>query len=77
MVPAAIERLAGFTAIDTNFATVTDRLVLPFTPAELAVMLDVPFATPEAMPLGAMVATPLLDEVQVTELVRFNIEPSE
>ena len=77
VLPLAIEGFAGVTAIDTNAATPTVRVVLPVTPAELALIVDVPFATAVAMPPAAMVATPLFDEVQVTESVRFDVDPSE
>jgi hypothetical protein len=71
VAPVAIDGLAGVTAIDTNAAVVTVRVVLPVTPAELALIVDVPLAIEVARPPAAMVATFVFDEVQVTEPVRF------
>jgi len=70
--PAAIEAVAGVTAIETSTAGVT----VSVTPGELmpactAVIVVVPTATPVATPEALIVAVGVLDELQVTLLVRF------
>ncbi|MGD0584440.1 MAG: hypothetical protein ABSA86_01505 [Oryzomonas sp.] len=56
---------------------VTVREVTPETPPNAAVIVVEPAAVAEASPLAAIVATPVLDDVQVTEVVRFCVEPFE
>src|ERR1700735_1146437 len=75
--PALIEGLAGVTAIDTSVAAVTVRVVEPLIAPETALIVLVPGATPVAIPPVVMVATPVVAELQVTELVRFCVELSE
>ncbi len=71
---------AGVTVIIVKVALVTVRVVDPTTPANVAVMVEVPGATPMTMPELPMatltVATDGADEVHVTELVRFCVLPS-
>ena len=69
--------LAGVTVIDTRAAGPTVKVVLPVTPAELALIWEVPCAAPVARPPEVIVAILVLDDVQVTELVRFWVDPSE
>jgi hypothetical protein len=71
-VPAAIEAVAGVTAIDTNTAGVTLRI----TPGEVtlpcvAVIVVAPTAIPVAIPEALIVAVEVLDDVHVTLFVRF------
>ena len=49
----------------------TVNLVLFVTDPRVAVMIEVPPATPDATPAVLMVATAAFDEVQVTRLVMF------
>ena len=70
-VPAAIDALAGVTAIETSVAGVTVRLVEPLIDPEVALIVVLPAATPVARPPLLMVATDVALEVQVAELVRF------
>ncbi len=65
------------TAIDTNTAGPTVRVVLPVTPAKLALISEVPWAAALASPPAVMVATAVFDESHVAELVRFWVLPSE
>ena len=48
--PAAIDGLAGVTAMLCSVAEVTVSTVEPLTPPSVALMLDVPAATPWARP---------------------------
>jgi hypothetical protein len=73
--PVAIEVLAGVTAIDTSVG-VTVKPVEPLTEPETASIVVLPTATPLARPAPLMVATAVLEELQVTELVRFCVLPS-
>lgn len=77
VVPTFTDWLAGVTLIDTNLAAPTVKVVLPVTPAALALIWDVPCAAPVARPSAVTVATPLFDETQVAELVRSNVDRSE
>ena len=58
-------------------ADCTVSVVIPVVPDSAAVMVVVPAATPEASPAELIVATDVLDDVQVTWLVRFCVLPSE
>ena len=70
VAPLAIEAFAGVTAIDTSVA-VTERFVEPLIEPEVAEIVVLPVPTPVASPPLVIVATAVLDELQVTELVRF------
>ena len=59
VVPLGIDGFAGVTAIDTGVAGATVKVVLPVTPAELALIWEVPCAAPVARPPAVMVATAL------------------
>ena len=69
--------LAGVTATDWRTAAVTVRTVEPAMPVSVALMVEVPDATPVARPAAVMVATEVVAEAQVTWLVRFWVEVSE
>ena len=79
--PLAIEGLTGVTAIDVSVADVTvrvfDRDILP----HVAVIVVDPAATAVVNPLEPaallIVATLVLDELQVTVVVKFCVELSE
>ena len=71
ILPWAIVGFAGVTAIDTNAAGPTVKVVLPVTALEVALIWDEPWATPVASPPAVMVATAVFDDAQVAELVRF------
>jgi hypothetical protein len=51
--------------------------MVPVTPPRVAEMVVEPGATPAAKPAVVMVATPVAEDAQVTELVRFCVVPSE
>lgn len=76
-MPFAIEALAAEIVIDCSVAAVTVRAkgldVIPFWEAVIFVE-PTPLAI--ARPVEAMVATVVLDEVQVTELLMFCALPS-
>ena len=67
VLPLATDGFTGVTAIDTNTAGPTVKVVLAVIPAELALIWDVPWATPVATPPAVMVATAVLDETHVAE----------
>ncbi len=66
--------LVGLTPIDSSVAFVTVAVVVPLTPPCVAVIVLWPGVSPVASPLLPaallIVATPVLDDAQVTELVR-------
>ena len=67
----------ALTAIDCSVAEVTvRRTVFDTTPLCVALTLLVPAANPVANPAAVIVATAVLEELQVTELVRFCVLPS-
>ncbi len=72
--------MAGVTAIETRAAAATVRVVEPLTEPDVAVIVVVPCATlvarPAPVPCATMVATATLDELQVTEAVKFCVLPS-
>jgi len=67
VLPLATDGFTGVTAIDTNTGGPTVKIVLAVIPAELALIWDVPCATPVATPRAVMVATAVLDETHVAE----------
>jgi hypothetical protein len=62
--------------MDTRVAALTVRLVVPDTPLEVAVRVAEPAAIAVASPVVATVATLVDDELQVTDVVRFFVDPS-
>jgi len=76
--PAAMEGLAGVTAMLCRVAAVTVSTVEPLTRPSVALTLEVPPATPWASPVVApIVATELVAEAQVTEPVITAVVASE
>ena len=73
--PAAIDGVAGETAIETSVGAVTVSVAEPVTEPDAAWIVLLPAVTPVARPVLAMVATALDDELHVTELVRFCVLP--
>jgi hypothetical protein len=70
--------VAGDTVIDWSTGAVTVNEAVPLIPLRAAVMVaGPPPTTPVAKPELLTVAMLVFDEVQVTEAVRFIIEPSE
>jgi len=72
-----MDGLAGVTAIETRTGGVTVKEVDSLTVPEVAVIVEVPAARLAANPAALMVATLVIEEVQVTELVRFAVVPLE
>jgi hypothetical protein len=74
-------RFVRVIAMDTSVAGVTVRVVDPDMPPEVAVIVVDPAATEEADPLEPaallIAATPVLDELQVTAVVRSCVVLSE
>jgi hypothetical protein len=70
--------VAGETAIKVTVtaAAVTVSVVEPVTPLIDAVTAVVPAPTLVPMPISLTVATDWLDEAQVTEDERFDVDPS-
>jgi hypothetical protein len=81
VVPEAMLGLAGVTVMDTSVAAVTVSVVDPDAPPNIAVMVVAPADADVARPLEPdallMVATPAVNEFQVTDVVRFCVVPSE
>lgn len=67
----------GVTAREDKVAAVTVRVVLPEMPPWVAVMVAAPTVTAVARPLLLIVATEVLDEVQMTCVVISRLVPSE
>jgi hypothetical protein len=65
------------TAIETSVAGVTAKVDDPLTAPETALILLVPVPTAVTIPPEVMVATLVVCELQITELVIFCVEPSE
>ena len=76
VAPALIDAVAGVTAIDCSVFVTVNTAAGEVTVPSVAVMLLVPAATPVAKPLALIVATDVVPDVQVTELVIFAVLPS-
>src|SRR6266478_5496450 len=75
--PLAVDGFVGLTLIDCSTAAVTvSTAVFEVIPLWVALMSLEPMATPVARPVALIVAAAVLEEVQVTELVRFWVVPS-
>ena len=81
VVPLAMLGLVGVIAMDTSNAGVTVRAVDPDMLPDVAVIVVDPVATPEVNPFEPaallIVATPVMDELQVTAVVKFCVVLSE
>ncbi len=81
VAPVATDGLRGVTEIDVSVAAVTVNEVDPDMLPDVAVIVVEPAATGVATPLEPaallIAATPVLEELQVTVVVRFWVEPSE
>lgn len=78
LVPNGIELFAGAIAIDCSARAVTDKVVLLLIPfPAVAVMVIEPAATAVANPEELIVATAVLEDFQVTLVVRFAVVPFE
>lgn len=81
VAPLAIVVFAGVTLIDTSDAGFTVSVVEPEMLPDAALIVVVPAATDVASPYEPaallIVATPVLDELQVTVFVRFCVVLSE
>jgi hypothetical protein len=75
--PTPTDGFTGVTAIETSVAAVTVSVVDPFTVPEVAEIVEVPAFKPEARPPALMVAVAVVDEAQVTLLVKFCVLLSE
>jgi hypothetical protein len=69
--PLATDGLTGVTAIDCRVAAATVRVVEPVTTPDVAVIVEVPTATPVAKPAAVIVAVAGVAELQVTLPVKF------
>ena len=74
--PEASEPLAGVTTIETTAAAATDSVVEPLMLPSTAVIVDVPVASAVARPADEMVAAVMLDDAQVTDVVKSCFVPS-
>jgi hypothetical protein len=75
--PFGTEAVKGVTAIELNVAAVTVKVAEPAMPPKLAVMTDVPMATPIARPdVLLTVATLVVPEVQMEDAVTSRDVPS-
>jgi hypothetical protein len=81
VVPSTMLGFAGVIAMDTSVAAVTVSVVDPDVPPNVAVIVVVPADADVARPLEPdallTVATPAVNEFQVTVVVRFCVVPSE
>jgi hypothetical protein len=75
--PAGTLGLSGVTDIEDKVALVTVRVAVPDLPFKAAVMVVVPGLAPVARPLALIVATVVLDEVQVAAVVISWLVPSD
>ena len=68
VAPMATAGFAGVTAMETSAAVVTVRAVVPETAPDEAEIVVVPVATDVARPVALIVATTVLDDVQLTDV---------
>lgn len=77
VVPSGMDALAGETDRASSTAGEIVSVVFPDTVAEDAVMVADPTTSAEASPPEEIVVTPVADDFQVTDEVRFSVLPSE
>ncbi len=75
--PAGKVGVFGVMVMEDNVAAFTVRVVAPITPPGLAVMVTAPGETDVARPVLVIVATAVLEELQVTSVVMSWLVPSE
>lgn len=69
--------MSGVTVIELKVkADDTVKVALPVLIPEVAVMIEVPLVKPVAMPVGKTVATAMVPDDHVTELVMTAVVPS-
>ena len=76
-VPFAIEELGRVIVIEVSTADVTVKVVVTEMPPWVAVIVVLPAPVAVTKPLLLTVATPVEDELQLAEAVRFCLLPSE
>ena len=78
VAPEVMLAVAGEAAIDVTVrgAAVTVIVSVAVNPSAVALMVVAPAPTPAARPAELTVATAVFDESQVTEDVRFAVDPS-
>ena len=76
VVPSANDALAGVTASDTSTACPTFKVAVAVIEPDVAVIVALPTPAPVATPPATIVATPVADELQLTDPVRFCVLPS-
>ncbi len=81
VAPLNTEAVSGVTEIDESVAVVTVSVVEPVILPDVALIVVDPAATEVASPLEPaallIVATPVLEELQVADAVRFCVVPLE
>ena len=75
-MPAAVDGLAGVTAIEVSVAAVTLKVVEPAIAPLVALIVVVPTFSADANPPVLIVAVAVLEDAHVTLLVRFCVVPS-
>src|SRR5580704_3375776 len=73
VVPVAIEGLAGVTAMEAKTGAPTFRVVDPVIAPNAASIVVLPWLAPVARPAAVIPATPVADELQVTDAVRSQV----
>ena len=68
--------MEGVTAIDTRAAALTVRAAVPLFPPDVAVIVAVPWPRLLASPAVLIVATAVLEDCHVADVVRFFVVPS-
>lgn len=74
-MPIGIDRLTGVTEMEESVATVTVKEPIPVFPSNDAVIITVPPEMPVASPTVLIWATAVFDELHVTDVVIFWVEP--
>jgi hypothetical protein len=76
VLPSGSVSVAGATFTESATAGVTVRLTVPVIDAEVALIVVVPIALARAEPAALTVAAAGVDEIHVTDCVRFCVLPS-
>jgi hypothetical protein len=75
-VPIAIDGVAGVTEIEVKCAATTVRVEVSLTNPTVAVIVVEPAATVVTSPVLLTVATDVDDELQVTPVLKSELDPS-